>query len=190
VKTSLESVKLVVLCACLAATACGDSATPAAPVCDQACQDGIALRAVREMAKLVFNLTIQGKPVGPQDATVPCPLGGSARVFGTANANAIQGTVEVDLTYVFEACGYTERDDDAGETYALTVSTRVTQKGTFASQSTATTAVVMQTEAVTLAGTVSNPPLDYRVEACALTLTQNGNDVTGLLCERMAGFRF
>jgi len=169
---------------------CSDDTKPAATACDEACKDGVALRAVREMSKLVFNLTLQGKPVGAQDQTVPCPLGGTARVFGEVGANATQGTVEVDLTYVFDGCGYTERDDDAGENYAVTLTTTVTQIGTFASQSGATTAVIMKSDAVTLVGTVSNPPLEYRAEACALVMSQAGNDVTGTICERKAKFTF
>ena len=169
---------------------CSDETKPAAPACDEVCKDGVALRAVREMAKLVFNLTLQGKPVGPQDQTVPCPLGGTARAFGTVGANATQGTVEVDLTYVFDGCGYAERDDDAGENYAITLTTSVTQIGTFASQAGATTAVIMKSDAVTMVGTVSNPPLDYRAEACALVLSQAGNDVTGTICERKSKFTF
>lgn len=169
---------------------CSDDTKPAAPACDEACQDGVALRAVREMSKLVFNLTLQGKPVGEQDQTVPCPLGGTARVFGEVGANATQGTVEVDLTYVFDGCGYVERDDDAGENYEITLTTSVTQIGTFASQSGATTAVLMKSDAVTMVGTVSNPPIGYRADSCALVMSQAGNDVTGTLCGRKAKFTF
>ena len=172
------------------AIGCTDESKPAAPVCDEACKDGVALRSVREMSKLVFNLTLQGKPVGAQDQTVPCPLGGTARVFGNVGANATQGTIEVDLTYVFDACGYTERDDDAGENYAITLTTSVTQIGTFASQSGATTAVIMKSDAVTLTGTVSDPPLAYGADACALVMSQTGNEVTGEICGRKARFTF
>ena len=31
----------------------------------------IALRAIRESMKVAFNLTLQGKPVGPHDVTAP-----------------------------------------------------------------------------------------------------------------------
>lgn len=187
----MDRVRPTILLACvIGALACSDDAKPAAPPCDEICRDGVALRAVREMSKLVFNVTLQGKPVGPQDQTVPCPLGGSARVFGDVGANATQGTVTVDLTYVFDGCGYAERDDDAGENYAVTLTSRVSQIGTFASQSGATTAVIMKSDEATLIGTVSNPPLDYRAERCPLVLSQTGNDVTGEICARKARFTF
>ena len=71
----------------LPTSACSSSigaSPPPPPPCDAECQDQIALRSLREGMKLVYNLTLQGKPVGPQDATVPCPLGGSAHVFNAA----------------------------------------------------------------------------------------------------------
>ena len=49
------------LCACAS-----DIEAEPAPPCDQLCQDSNALRAVREGMKLIYNLTLQGKPVGSQ----------------------------------------------------------------------------------------------------------------------------
>lgn len=48
----------------------------------------------------------------------------------------------------------------------------------------------MLAPAVTSTGTVGNPPLAYATEACPLTMTQNGNRVTGRICERDVGFSF
>src|SRR5262249_2516535 len=97
----LTMFRSAVLLLVLAVSACGTKAAATAPPpCDGTCQDGIAIRALRETAKLAFNLTLQGKPVGQHDETTPCPLGGSVHVFGVATSNAVQGATEVDLTYV------------------------------------------------------------------------------------------
>ncbi len=86
---------------------CGDGASPPEPEpCDQQCLDTSAIRALRETIKLAFNLTLQGKPVGAHDVTVPCPFGGSIRVYGEAYSNPIQGATEVTLTYELAGCAY------------------------------------------------------------------------------------
>jgi hypothetical protein len=135
--------------------------------------------------KLAYNLTLQGKPVGAHDETTPCPLGGTARVFGTATSNAIQGATEVELTYVFADCAYIFKDDDADDNYALTFAGTVSQRGIIAVQPSATSALVIASETVKLAGTVHDPPLDYSAE-CSVELGQNGNVLTGKICGREA----
>src|SRR5262249_43464304 len=72
----------------IAVAACSGPKPAPAPPCDQACQDGAALRGMRETVKLVYNLKLQGKPVGMHDETTPCPGGGTAHVTGTAMSNA------------------------------------------------------------------------------------------------------
>ncbi len=173
-----------VLAACSASVGNGP---PPVPPCDQACQDEIAVRSVREGMKLVYNLTLQGKPVGPQDATIPCPLGGSAHVFGTATSNAVQGATEVDLTYVLDHCRYSQKDTDPKQNYALTTNGTLSQKGTIAVQPSATTALVIGSDALDLTGTVHEPALDYAANACKLGLSQTGNRLSGELCGRKVG---
>ena len=159
-------------------------APPPPPPCDRMCQDGIALRGMRETMKLVFNLTFQGKPVGAHDFMVPCPLGGKARIFGTATSNATQGTTEIDLTYELDGCTLLERDDEPKENYRLLVTGVVRQTGILAVQPSATTALGIKTDALTVTGTVYDPPLPFEENACPLTLAQNGNKLTGSLCGR------
>ena len=67
--------------------------------CDEACRDEIAARALRETLKVVYNLALQGRPVGPQLARQNCPLGGRATITGVASSNAEQGATEVELDY-------------------------------------------------------------------------------------------
>jgi hypothetical protein len=166
---------------------CGDEKAPPAPPCEQACQDGVAVRALRETMKLVFNLTLQGKPVGPQDATTPCPQGGSARVFGEATSEPVQGASFVTLTYELSACQYLQRDDEPPENYSMTLSGTISQHGTIAVQPTATTALVMASEAMSFSGTVYDPPLPYAEESCPIQLGQSGSNLSGTICGREAG---
>jgi hypothetical protein len=160
---------------------------PPSPPCRDDCIDGIALRSLRETMKLVYNITLQTKPVGPQDESTDCPLGGRARVFGTGTSNAEQGATIVDLTYELENCQYIELDDEPDETYRMTIDGTVTQVGTMAVQPTATTALFMQSDSITLDGTVHDPPREFHEENCVLDVAQNGNDLSGLFCGREAG---
>jgi hypothetical protein len=160
---------------------------PPSPPCGDDCVDGIALRSLREMMKLVYNITLQANPVGAQDESIDCPLGGSAHVFGTATSNAAQGATEVDLTYEFEDCLYIELDDEPDETYRMTIDGTITQVGTMAVQPSATTALVMESDSVTFDGTVHDPPRDFHEENCVIDVAQNGNDLSGLFCGREAG---
>lgn len=166
--------------------ACQTSAEPPAPApCDDECKDEIAVRAIRETMKLGFNLTLQGKPVGQHDVSTPCPQGGRARIFGTVTSNSEQGATDVDLTYVLDACAYLERDDEPEENYQITVTGTLTQKGVLAVQPTSTNAVLIGSDSVTIKGTVNDPALPYEVLACPLKLGQNGNSLTGTLCDRV-----
>jgi hypothetical protein len=166
--------------------ACQSSAEPPAPApCDDECKDEIAVRAIRETMKLGFNLTLQGKPVGMHDVATPCPQGGRARLFGMVSSNVEQGATEVDLTYELEACAYLERDDDPDENYRMTVTGTIKQKGVLAVQPTSTNAILIDSDSITIKGTVNDPPLPYDVAACPLKLGQNGNRLSGTLCDRV-----
>ncbi len=164
---------------------CAADAEPAAPPppCDVICQDEVAVRALRETMKLAYNLTLQGKAVGAHDLTTACPLGGTARVFGTATSNPLQGATEVRLTYVLAACRYLFQDDEPEGNYEMTLTGTITQEGILAVQPTSTSALVMRAEQMTLGGTVYAPPLPYDA-ACPLELGQNGSRVSGKICGR------
>jgi hypothetical protein len=149
--------------------------------------DQTALISLRDAIKLVFNLTLQGNPVGPQDASVPCPLGGGAHVFGTATSNAVQGATNVNLTYALAQCAYSQEDTDPTQNFNMTVNGQLTEVGTLAVQPTSTTALEIDSTGIDFSGTVYNPPLDYDQKACPLTLAQNGNNLSGLMCGRQVG---
>ncbi len=169
------------------AVACGgggSSAPAAVPTCDAACQDAIAIRALRETLKLAFNLTLQGKPVGRHDETVACPLGGSVHVVGEATSNPAQGATNVDLVYELQGCTYTLKDDDPKQTYSMSLVGNVEQKGVIAVQPTSTTALGFRSGSVSFKGSVYNPSIAYEQAACAVVLQQDGNKLSGTLCGR------
>ena len=181
----------------IALLGCGAGAKPdPAPPCEAECQDGVALRGVRETTKLAFNLLVQGKPVGEQDGTTPCRtfdgrVGGSVHVFGTATSNAVQGSTFVELDYDFRDCAYSAPPSvTAEQNYSLVINGRIHQNGTLAVQPTSTTALVMDSDALDISGTVYDPAVEYRVAGCALAIAQQGSRVSGTLCEREAGFTF
>jgi hypothetical protein len=166
---------------------CGSEQAEPSPPCEQECKDGNAVRAVRETMKLVYNLTLQANPVGAQDELTLCPQGGGARISGEATSDSMQGATLVDLTYQFVNCKYIERDDEPDENYAITLNGTITQQGVIAVQPSATSALVIQSDAVSLSGTVYDPPLAYEETDCVLELGQSGNKVSGTICGRIAG---
>jgi hypothetical protein len=169
--------------------ACQTEAAPPPPPCDRTCQDSVALRSVREMVKLAYNLTLQGKPVGKHDETRPC-LSGTVRVFGEATSNADQGATNVTLTYVFDRCNYVQKDADPPESYTMTLTGTIEQRGVIAVQPTATTALTLTSTSLALSGTVYDPPLPIEESGCNLNVIQNGGRVSGTFCGRQAGFQF
>ncbi len=186
----------LVLAASLLAAGCGAGSHPApAPACDQACQDGVALRGLRTIIKFAFNLTVQGRPVGAQDATHDClPSNGSTgqvHVFGSASSNADQGSSFVDLSFDFQNCAYPAAPDPSAEqNFDITVAGLVSEHGTLAVQPSSTSALLFHSDAVSMTGTVYDPPIDYAAAGCMLDLNQDGNELAGTLCGRAAGFTF
>ncbi|HKQ69093.1 MAG TPA: hypothetical protein VJT73_07130 [Polyangiaceae bacterium] len=171
--------------AALVGPGCGPSTTDAPPPCDQKCQDALALRAIRETIKLAYNLTFQGQDAGHHEVGARCPLGGKGRVAGDATSNAAQGATFVDIVYDFDGC--TTMAKQPGRAYRMTLTGQVREKGVIAVQPTATTALLFDSASLTLAGTVSDPPIAYEAAACVLAAGQNGNHLSGVLCEREVG---
>jgi hypothetical protein len=179
--------QMLLVLSAVPAIGCGGPDPEPSPPCERECQDATALRSLREIMKLVFNITLQGNAVGPQDETTACPSGGSAHVFGTATSNAVQGAIEVDLTYELFDCAYLQRDDEPEENYNMTVAGTVTQQGTIAVQPSATMALNMSSDAVSFSGNVYDPPLAFSEGSCPVRMGQNGNQLSGTICDREAG---
>lgn len=182
---ALSLSSMLTIAACV--TNAGNSPPPPPP-CDQACQDAIAVRAVRDGLRNVYNKVLIGKDVGPQDQIAPCSLsGGTVHIFGTATSNAAQGATFVQLTYVVDHCKVTNVDTDPLRNYSLTISGTVTESGTLAQQPTSNMALDIASTSLDIVGTVHDPAIDYSTTGCALVLSQNGNQIAGTLCGRTAG---
>jgi hypothetical protein len=153
------------------------------PTCSLHCEAATAVRAVRETMKLVFNLSLQGNPVGEQDETVACPDGGSAHLTGQASADSERGTTKVGLAYDFQDCRYEQLSSHPSSSYALSITGRVQQSGVLAGPAQTTTALVLESEILTLQGTLYDPPLEYHAEECVLSVIQEGDRVSGTLCD-------
>lgn len=168
----------------------GCSADEAAPskTCDAECRDESAVRSLREVIKVVYNLTLQANRVGEQDETTRCPLGGSARVQGFASSLAEQGATELLLVYELDECAYLQRDDEPEESYDVVISGAVSEQGILAVQPTATTALIFEADSISLAGTVYDPPVSYAEPDCALRFGQDGNHFSGDWCGRRVAF--
>jgi hypothetical protein len=164
--------------------ACADKEPPPNPPCERKCQDGVALRAIREMMKFAFNMTLQMQPVGYNDLTTDKFLRGTARVFGNAYANSEQGVTDVDLTYVFTQAVYAKKQDDPEQNYIMGLDGIITQTGKMAVQPSSPTSLKMHSESLTLAGKVYDPPIDYLDMGHNLVMLQNGNSVSGVFCDR------
>jgi hypothetical protein len=176
----------LVLGACLLG-GCADNGSAKPQTCDAECSDNTAARSIRETLKLIFNLTLQARPVGEQDEATRCPGGGSAHVFGEALSVAEQGATRVDLTYELDRCAYLQRDDDPQKSYDVTLSGTVQQSGIIAVQPTATTALLFDSASFSVSGTVFDPAQAYAAEACGLDFSQNGSRLAGSFCERRVG---
>jgi hypothetical protein len=181
----------------LLAMGCGAGPRPAAaPPCDQSCQDGVALLGLRSAMKFAYNYKIATQPVGAQDAMTPCysedgSHGGTVHIFGDASVNAIQGASIVSLSYDFQNCLFSAPPDPtADQNFSLTLTGLITEQGTLSVQPTATTALDLESDSVSVSGTVYDPAVQYSVSDCALSVLQSGNAVSGALCGRNAGFTF
>jgi hypothetical protein len=183
-RTGLKAMALATTIACGG----GNSSPPdAAAACGASCMDAAAIHALRNAIKLVYNTSLQSKPVGMQDQTTPCPLGGSAHVFGQATSNAGQGTTSVELTYVLALCAYSETSSDPTQTFAMTLTGTVTESGIIAVQPSSTTSLQFHSDAMTFSGTVYSQPIDYGASGCVVVLGQDGNALSGTVCGRAAG---
>jgi hypothetical protein len=171
---------------------CAGKSPPPPPTCDQTCADGVALRALRLAMKSGFNRSLQGNDAGMQDEMTMCLGAGKGRIHGDIETNPDAGTMKVDLTYDLDACLYLSlaKDPTPEKNFSLTMTGSITEKGILSAQPTSTTSLIFHSDAMTFSGTVYDPASDYEQKACPLDFLQDGNNVTGTVCGRKAGFSF
>jgi hypothetical protein len=154
----------------------------------------VALRAVRTLLKLAYNFTVQGKPVGAQDWTIPCVYSagtmGSVHVHGVATSNTQQGatfvgditaTPPAPLLYDFDGCRWIQNDAQPEQNFDIILTGSIGELGTIAQQPTATSALAITGTDLHLSGTVYDPAHAYD-EFWNLNAAQNGNDVGACIC--------
>jgi hypothetical protein len=196
----IEILALAIACS----SGCAISASPPpTPTCDQACQDGVAIRALRNGMAVVYNKAFP-QPIpkgvtppegfvppplvlpGPQDLHVPCDATHVVHLFGDATSDPNQGVTFVSLTYDVAGCVADNQNDPTPEqNYTLEIAGTLTEIGTLGGNN--TTAVVIRGDSVAFSGSVFHPAYEY-VETCELDLVQNGNNVSGRLCGRTVGY--
>ncbi|MFZ5476606.1 MAG: hypothetical protein ACOZNI_07505 [Myxococcota bacterium] len=139
--------------------------------------------AVLDTANFVYSQNVVGLPVGPQDVTADCPLGGTVRLFGETSG---EGGTSMDLELTFEDCA------NIGTGYDVALTGAATWSGTF--RSTGYKALATTSDSLTVAGTVDGDEGETEVdETCALAVTDRGQDgevsvVSGEWCGREVYF--
>lgn len=146
----------------------GGSTAATDPVCDQTCQDYLVSLGLVDTVTLAYNQSIAGTPVGTEDVTAPCPLGGSVHITGTTNYSPDNGISNVDLTYAFENC------KNSDSLYQLTFTGSVRQYGTFKNDG--YTALTYTSESLTVAGDLEMFDGPAVSDTGSLSVTVQGDD--------------
>jgi hypothetical protein len=146
------------------------------------------------MLKLAYNFSVGGKPVGAQDATIPCVYSagtmGSVHVHGSATSNNLQGSTFIGdiaavppapLLYDFNGCRYIQHDAESEQNFDIILTGSVGELGTLSQQPTATTALAITGSGLHLSGTVYDPASAYD-QLWNLGAVQDGNNVGACIC--------
>ena len=163
-----------------AISAGGSGSTYVPPSCGQECQDYLVSWALNDTIWFLWNQKLAGRPVGPQDTSGACPLGGNVHITGF-DAVADNGITTADVVFDLDAC------ENSNEVYSLTFTGAVRLEGSF-DTATEFAAVTFSSTDLEISGGLEyldDPAID---ESCAANITQEGmNDgfeLTGRLCGR------
>ena len=146
-------------------------------------QDQMLIYGVLDTEVFLYGQQLVGLPVGAQDVTAACPLGGSVHIFGTTMDD---GVANVALTFSLADCS------NAGSGYDLTLTGDLAFEGSFSSdgyKALSTTSAELAAQGTVQAGAES-AQLDER---CALAVTDRGEAgqvsvVSGEWCGRYVSF--
>jgi hypothetical protein len=152
------------------------------PTCDQGCQDYLVAYALNDTLWFAWNQKLAGKPVGMQDTTASCALGGSVHITGFDEVLA-SGATSTDMLFSFADCA------NANQTYDLTFSGEVSMEGSldpnvdFA----ALTFSVPQLEVRGALDWLDDPEID---QSCPVNFSQQGTGDSFALAGRVCGRTF
>lgn len=177
---------------CPSGNACGTAAENVcrAQTCDQACQDAIVAYAIDDTIWLLNNEDLAGIPVGNQDKTAACPLGGTVHITGTTGASSSTAIETLSLTFDLQACAH------SNTTYSLAFTGKLSATGTFSTDHTGPNAVTFASSSLTITGKVqpSGVAAVAVSETCPVSLTDAYRQVAGEtgwlngeICGRTAG---
>jgi len=146
------------------------SNTPAAPAeFSQSLLDSDTVWAINNGTMQIYNDNLAGHPVGTQNLTANCPLGGTVQITGTTQFSNNTGITTVNLTHAMTNCRVT-KTSASGTTVTLTLTGSVEQTGGF-NASTGFQSVNYQSQTLAMTGTahrngytdaaVNNPDCAY-----------------------------
>ena len=175
----------VVLCAGCGVTddtpSGGDTTTVA---CAQACKDNRTSAGVIDVLNFLYNQTFAGQPVGAQDLTAACALGGSVHITGSNGYDSGTGVITLNLSYDMTSCAASD------SAYNLTFGGAVSQSGTLEQQG--QISIVYYSAALEFDGTVNGTAVTD--SDCSLALQEQRNSdntnyrVSGNLCDRPVSY--
>jgi hypothetical protein len=138
--------------------------------CGQACRDDEVGYALDDTMWLLWNENLAGQPSGNQNATVQCPLGGTARITGTTGV-ASNGIDTVHLTLDLQACASSDIY------YSMVFTGGLTWDGSFGSGR--ANAITFKSSALTVGGSVLRYDMPTLSETCAASFTDTYNASSG-----------
>jgi hypothetical protein len=146
-------------------------------MCDQACADIASGVTLANLVNDLYNQNLAGRPVGSQNLSAQCPLGGTAAITGTTGFDSTHNITSVNLTYMMTSC------HASASGVQLTYTGTVTEVGSFDSMT--LQSLNDASDALTTTGTVDGFAVNDT--ACAVHVNVDNNstpEVTGTLCGR------
>ena len=162
-----------------ASSSSGGSSTYSPPKCDQGCQDFLVGFALDDTLWFLWNQKLAGHPVGVQNISGACPLGGTVHITGMDGVSS--GITTTAIQFALDGC------ENSNKQYHLTFTGTVTMDGSF-DASTNFAAETFSAPGLAVSGGLKwrdQPTID---QACDVSVTQRGtgdsSKLGGSVCGR------
>lgn len=146
--------------------------SPGTVACDQACVDQNVSYTLINVIVDLYNQNLAGRPVGVQDLSGLCALGGTAHITGTTGVDSGNGITTVNLSYALSGCHAQAGGD-------LVFEGTVSEVGSFDGQD--YVSENLSSGSLAMSGTVQGTAID---ETCEVHVNRNANAVSGNICGR------